>query len=170
MFAFNQGELRYYDLFHWDKDYKEEARQLPLNGKKVLEIGSGTGLMTKELRDMGYQVATVDPNCPADYAHLKEIPAYEKFDTVLALYDVLNYMPPKEREWTEARVNEMTNNFIYEVWQGDYVKPFTHREVDGCHRIRLGFKRANKAHLLFIYWGKGLALAYHKLYLHETNS
>jgi SAM-dependent methyltransferase len=156
MRAFNKKELEYYDIFHKDKDYEAEAKALPLKGKTILEVGSGTGLMTKELRKLGYEVTTVDPNCEADYKYFEDVPDPEKFDNVLALYDVLNYMEEKPN----------ISGWVIEMWdRSKGVKLFTYKKVDNCYRVRLGFKLFNKAHLLFIYWGKGFALAYHKLYL-----
>lgn len=169
--AFNKKEWEYYDIFHKDKDYEVEAKRLPLKGKTVLEIGSGSGLMTRELEKLGYEVTTVDPNYPADYnwigAAVAESP--DRFDNIIALYDVINYMPP----W-EYRAFKLVSRYtptIIEKWNpGQGVKPFTHKRVGNYHRVRLGIKLFNKAHLLFIYWGKGLCLACHKLYLHGENS
>lgn len=157
--AFNKGELRYYDIFHQDKDYEAEVKALPLKGKTVLEIGSGTGLMTKELRKLGYEVTTVDPNSPADYNTLDEVPDLHAFDNVIALYDVYNYIPEWERMWPE--------DWIIEMWDASKgVKFFTYKKAGGCHRIRFGIRLGNIAILKFIYWGKGWpAVAIHKLYL-----
>lgn len=167
MHAFNERELKYYDLFHKDKDYEAEAKALPLTGRTVLEIGSGTGLMTKELRKLGYRVTTVDPNHEADYPDLMDVEGV--FDNVLLLYDVLNYIPNKGDYNFRSKLLELcpnNNQIIIEIWdKSKGVKPFTYKKVGHCHRVRLGFRWFNTAHLLFIYWGKGLALAYHKLYL-----
>ena len=165
MHAFNKGELRYYDLFHTDKDYEAEAKALPLKGKTVLEIGSGTGLMTKELRKLGYRVTTVDPNIEADYNSVFDIPE-KRFDNITALYDVWNYLTFEERMYIGESIIKGTQRIIEEWDKSQGVKLFTHKMVKNCHRVRLGFRFFNNAHLLFIYWGLGKpAIAYHKLYL-----
>jgi len=163
--AFNKGELRYYDIFHQDKDYAAEAKALLLKGKTILEIGSGTGLMTKELRKLGYEVTTVDPNADADYSSVWDIPQGRRFDTVIALYDVFNYMTPRERY--NIKCAGFTENGLIEMWdKSKGVKFFTYKKAGGCHRVRFGIRIGNIAWLKFIYWGKGWpALAIHKLYL-----
>jgi len=170
MFKAFTNELKYYDLFHKDKNYAEEAKNLPLKGKTVLEIGSGTGLMTRELEKLGFKVTTVDPNSDADYSGIEDIP-YNKsdFDNIVALYDVGNYMFPFEWHILKKAFVFKKVPFIYEIWDATkLVKPFTYKKVENCRRIRLGLKFRKKAHLLFIFWGKGPVISYHKLYLHEN--
>lgn len=163
--AFNKGELKYYDMFHEDKEYAKELSQLPLAGKDLVELGSGTGLMTKELRKRGFRVITVDPNAPADYSCWKEVD-YTNIKHVLALYDVLNYFAPKEYKELKETVGD---KLIEEIWDAEQgVKFFTYKKSDKAKRIRLGIKLFNRAYLTFIYWGKGKpAMAIHKLYLHN---
>ena len=164
--AFNKGELKYYNHFHHNKNYGEEAKRLPLKGKTILEIGSGTGLMTEELVKLGYEVTTVDPNNVSDYDYFQQVPDISKYDNVLALYDVGNYLGPTE--WRHLKYEAQKTNFLYEIWPDGPVKFLTHMKLGTCHRIRLGVKHAQRAHLLFIYWGKGIVINHHKLYLHEN--
>lgn len=162
MRAFNKKELAYYNFFHLDKDYEKEAKALDLTGKTVLEVGSGTGLMTAELRRLGYDVDTLEPTDPdATYPCRYEDAVFrKKYDNLLMLYDVVNYMKDVPNEWP-------SDNIIIEMWPDKPVRFFTHKRVGLLHRVRLGIRLSGRAHLLYIYWGMGLALAYHKLYLHK---
>ena len=154
-------------MFHEDKNYALEASKLPLEGSSVLEIGSGTGLMTKELKRLGYKVTTVDPNAPADFKSLNDISDDWYFDNVLALYDVCNYMPANLCCDTCYFLNRLGKNIIIEKWnKEDGVRFFTFKKSGKAKRIRLGIRIKDRAFILFFYWGHGLpALALHKLYL-----
>lgn len=172
--AFGKRELEYYDIFHQDKDYGAEARALPLKGKTILEIGSGTGLMTKELRELGYHVITIEPTDPdSDYPQPVEEFVWwygkeDSFDNIIALYDVLNYVKPADFKRIKYYASDACKNFMYQIWPAKRgVKFYTHKKVENCHRVRIGIKLWKTAHLWFIYWGKGLCITKHKLYLHE---
>lgn len=173
------NESKYYNIFHFDKDYAKEAREIRKKfpkAKTVLEIGSGTGLMTVELEKLGFKVIGLEPsvdmirqfegnnmvNCTLEeYSFLPK----KKFDLVLALYDVLNYSP---NFWdNRLKIRALGKDNIIEVWdRSKPVYPFMYKRARKCRRIRLGFKFMNKAYLWYIFTGKGLVISFHKLYLH----
>lgn len=172
--AFSEKEWEYYDIFHRDKDYRKEAETLSekyLKGaSRLIEVGSGQGQMTKELERLNYSVTTVDPNYNAYGDDIWDtLPEpFIHCDSVLALYDVCNYMSSQEYARFKKLLDRTEMPHVIEMWKPeDGVRFFTRKKSEGCHRIRLGIRLFGKAHLLFIYWGKGLCLAYHKLYLHE---
>ena len=62
---FNSGA--YYDLFYKDKDYAEEARWVHqklvennITGKRLLELGCGTGKHAKILSEFGYKILGIE--------------------------------------------------------------------------------------------------------------
>ena len=179
------NESKYYNIFHFDKDYAKEAREIRKKfpkAKTVLEIGSGTGLMTVELEKLGFKVTCIEPSInmaveasKVSYNKNNNIEIYIKtleefipiiyFDLVLALYDVLNYSP---NFWdNRLKIRALGKDNIIEVWdRSKPVYPFMYKRARKCRRIRLGFKFMNKAYLWYIFTGKGLVISFHKLYLH----
>ena len=175
-------EALYYDLFHRDKNYKREAkliRRKHPKAKTILEIGAGTGNLTVELERLGFVVDAVEPSLMM-LAYFKGdrtrthnttiqdfIPPRKKYDIILALYDVLNYIPHRDYWQVVYMLNQLSVYKIVEIWNRyDEVKPLTIKKAKGATRVRLGFKWGNTAQLWFIYWGKGLVINYHKLYFH----
>jgi len=175
--SFSKGESSYYDLFHKDKDYKKEALKIKKMFPKavtVLEIGCGTGNMTVELEKLGFDVLGIDPSkgmlkkfkgkksvwCTLEGLSYPK----KKYDLVLALYDVLNYIP--EFETALNKMSRLGNQVYYEVWPDQPVKLYMYKRIGKYKRIRLGFKFESEAYLWYIYWGKGLVIDFHKLYLH----
>ena len=176
-----KNEAHYYDLFHQGKNYKQEAEQIKKmfpNAITVLEIGCGTGNLTIELEKLGFKVTGIEPskemlkyfkgrtNKVYRTTIQEYIPPKKKYDLVLAMYDVLNYIPESDIDEVGLKIKAMGKHWHAEVWSDfTFVIPFTYRKVDHYHRIRLGFKFKNIAHLWFIFWGKGLVISKHKLYL-----
>jgi SAM-dependent methyltransferase len=183
-------ESKIYDLFHKDKDYKTEAtllRKKYPKAKTVLEVGAGTGLLTKELFKMGFEVTVIEPSFPMLEILWTRLPmkwrqlwcinhtlektslvTFEKntFDLVVAHYDILNYVKPEDKEFAIFKLEYWGKKLDIEVWpKEDGVRLFTYKSVDGWHRIRLGIRLGNTAHLLFIYFGKGFFAEKHTLYL-----
>lgn len=178
-------EARYYDLFHQDKDYASEAEEIRCrfpNAKTVLEIGSGTGNLTIELAKLGFEITCIEPSYEmlkyhkggekwltqtliqnySRYAH------FEQFDLVLATYDALNYVPFGEIEDVLTMIFGLGKDVYVEIWDPLVsIRHLTYKKADGCHRLRLGFRIGNIIHLWFIFWGQGLVITHHKLYLHR---
>lgn len=173
-------EVKYYDLFHLSKNYEAEAKEIRRKfpkAKYVLEIGCGTGNLTIELEKLGFFVTCIEPSkemlkyfkgtggaFPVTIQDF--IPPEDKFDLVLAMYDVLNYIPETEIDAVVLKIMDIGKRWHTEVWNKKKpVKPFTYKKANGCHRVRLGFRFKNAVHLWFIFWGKGLVISKHKLYL-----
>ena len=175
------SEAKYYDLFHQDKDYAKEAQAIKKKFprvKTILEIGCGTGNLTVELEKLGFKVTGIEPSgemLKYFKGNTKEvfmttiqnyIPPKKKFGLVLAMYDVLNYIPDADYGDVMDKINKIGRLFFFETW--DPKNPFywfTHKIANGCHRVRLGFKFRGNVHLWFIFWGQGLVISKHKLYL-----
>jgi 2-polyprenyl-3-methyl-5-hydroxy-6-metoxy-1,4-benzoquinol methylase len=177
-----KDEAIYYNLFHSDKDYAKQAKQLRKRfptAVTVLEIGSGTGLMTRELQKQGFIVTALEPSAQMREMakcnqgnftlpiRIQDIKSRPRYDLVLALYDVLNYVPSTDIVAVLKRLSKLGHHVVIEMWQPQYVKPFTIKKVEGCTRVRLGFKWKQTAHLWYIYWGEGFLVEHHKLYLHK---
>lgn len=184
------SESSVYDLFHEDKDYAAEARAIKKRYKKaktILEVGAGTGLLTKELLNLGFKVTVIEPSAEMVYemwnnleprhrnskcylSTIEEIPIgtfeKEQFDLVLAHYDVINYVKHEDQEFQTYKLTHWGKKVSIERWDPRMgVKFLTHKKVDGWHRFRIGLKIRKTAHLWFIYLGKGLVVEKHTLYL-----
>ena len=176
----HQNEAKYYDLFHQNKDYEREAQKIKKRYQKaetILEIGCGTGNLTIELEKLGFKVTCIEPSkemlkyfkgsggaFPVTIQDF--IPPEDKFDLVLAMYDVLNYIPDNELDEVVKKITDIGKQWLVEAWDPTKsVKSFTHKIANGCHRIRLGFRFKDTVHLWFIFWGQGLVISKHKLYL-----
>jgi 2-polyprenyl-3-methyl-5-hydroxy-6-metoxy-1,4-benzoquinol methylase len=181
-------EAKYYDAFHSNKDYTKEATEIRRRypkAKTVLEIGSGTGLMTIELEKLGFKVTGLEPSLAmtniantyhrmgtGGFKHVTiqefaEMPILgKKYDLIIALYDVLNYVPRADIDKVFKKIEKLGKNSIVEIWPDQLVKPFTYKKVGNYRRIRLGFRFNKVAYLWYIYWGDGLVTSFHKLYFH----
>jgi len=109
----------YYDLLYRDKDYAGEAgyidgliREHAGGGKKLLDLGCGTGAHDWQFAEKGYQVTGVDrspsmlerarqreANWPRvghkpDFlvGDLTDFKTSEKYDVVVSLFDVVSYL------------------------------------------------------------------------------
>ena len=174
-------EAKYYDLFHLSKDYETEAKEIRRKfpkAKTVLEIGCGTGNLTIELLKLGFKVTCLEPslgmilyfkvkNYKVGLTTIQDfMPPEDKFDLVLAMYDVLNYVPEDEFDMVMKKISNIGKEFHCETWdKRKTIRIFTYKVVDNCHRARLGFRFKNVVYLWFIFWGKGLVISKHKLYL-----
>lgn len=177
-------ESALYNLFHSDRDYKSQAKKLrdkyPL-AKTVLEIGAGTGLLTKELVKQGFVVTIIEPSkemlanwrCSSVKRYnskLEDLPAntFKKgqFDLVLALYDVFNYIPVEEYYDAVTKAIDWGKSIEDEIWDKSMgVKFLTFKRRGGWRRLRIGVRWGRIAHLWFIYFGKGIFVEKHKMYL-----
>ena len=172
-------EAKYYNLFHQDKDYKFEAFEIFLKypkAKTILEIGSGTGNLTKELVKLDYKVTCIEPSFMMNsynphacfWGTIQEYEHKGKpFDLVIAMYDVLNYIPKEELIKVISKIFNIGKKFEFEVWDPKKpVKPLTIKRVGLNFRIRLGFKIKRKVYLCYFFIGKyGFLANFHKLYL-----
>lgn len=174
---------RYYDtFFHRDQDYAADAREVRRkfpDARTVLEVGCGTGNLTVELVELGFEVTCIDPSTEMlrhrrgkvkriINTSIQDYSGPDRFDLVLATHDVLNYVPFDEIAAVLGKIFSLGREVYVEVWDPSMpVYPFTYRRAGDCRRIRLGLGFNRQAHLLYILWGKGLVISYHHLYLHR---
>jgi len=183
-------EAVYYDIFHTDKNYRKEAKairkQYP-DAKTVLEIGSGTGALTGELKRCGFIVDCIEPSkemvenntakprtiivakiedIVEEWDQVPESTFEKKYDLVLAMYDVLNYVPHNKYEMVIGKLKEWGTYLVTEMWSFDGVKPIQFRRFGKYWRLRLGFKLRNTVHLWYIFGGASLVVEKHTLYIH----
>jgi SAM-dependent methyltransferase len=177
-------EAKFYDQFHQDKNYRKEARMLRKafpKAKTVFEIGCGTGNLTKELEKLGFKVTCVEPSeemlkyfkgKTKKVLHRKINDPWfllweKKFDLVLALYDVLNYIPENDFVSVFCKIFSMSKNRVIEVWPNKPVKFFTYKKAGDIHRIRLGIQLKERVFLWYIYFGlHEICSETHMLYMH----
>ena len=182
-------EAKFYNLFHAGKDYASEARAIRISfpdAKSILEIGAGTGKLTRELIKLGFKVTVIEPSkemlsqwrnkdVPRIYKKIEDLDIKtfkkNKFDVVIALYDVLNYVHPFELVEQWVKMKRWGKQMMWEMWPArEGVKLFTHKKASGWHRFRFGIEFRGRVHLWFVYTGKGFFIEKHTLYLHGPNS
>jgi len=139
---FNSGE--YYDLFYKDKDYENEARCIHkkliennIKGKRLLELGCGTGKHAKILSEFGYEILGIEKsiqminsaekikNFECRQGDITKIKLQEKFDSVISLFHVISYQVTNESLFsvfkTAYQSLEENGLFLFDVWYGPAV-------------------------------------------------
>ncbi len=134
---FNSG--KYYDLFYKDKDYGEEARYVHeklvennIAGKRILELGCGTGKHAKILSEFGYEILGIEKsysmidaaekikNFECMQGDIREIKLREKFDCVISLFHVISYQITNENLLSvfKTAFESLEDNglFLFDVW------------------------------------------------------
>ena len=148
---FNKDYVKYYDLFNKDKNYTKEVDFLEQvfnkfsnknKIKKILDLGCGTGLHTKELIKRGYEVVGLDlskemieiakqrnPSTNfyvSDMSNFniydKENSGNEKFDAIICMFSVLGYLTENSQleNFFKSCKNHLKENglLILDVWNG----------------------------------------------------
>ncbi len=138
---------RYYDLLYRDKDYRAEARYVHNlicehggEGKRMLELGCGTGSHARHFADLGYSITAIDMSEEmirqarenhADSGIIFEVcdvgsfSSHEKYDAIVSLFHVASYQISNER--FERYLNTVAHHlnedgvFIFDFWYGPAV-------------------------------------------------
>jgi SAM-dependent methyltransferase len=155
---------QYYDLFHQNKNYQREIKQLVftinnfLNAREIeiLDFGCGTGGHASELSKLGYSVSGYDPNkfmigrATSKHPHLfftSSLEDLRTFDVTYSLFDVISY------QITEADLQIYLNQLkktlkpggflIFDGWNssGVQVSPPTNSDRD----VKLGAKTIRRS-------------------------
>lgn len=135
----------YYNMFYGDKDYIAEARDInflikkyaQLDGKRLLNLGCGTGKHDSELHKLGYEVKGIDlsPNmidiAQKDYLEeglefecgdIRDYRDDKKYDICTSLFHVISYQNSNQDLVSafNTAYDELMNNgiFIFDVWYG----------------------------------------------------
>ena len=134
---FNSGV--YYDLFYKDKDYANEARcvhqklvENNITGKRLLELGCGTGKHAKILSEFGYKILGIEKsysmidsaekieNFECRQGDIRQIKLGEKFDSVISLFHVISYQTTNESLLSvfKTAFESLKDNglFLFDVW------------------------------------------------------
>jgi len=144
---------RYYDLLYCDKDYAGEAdyvanyiRMQAPQGKRILELGCGTGAHAEHLACMGYTVhgvdmseamlaraetrkATLSPEVAARLSFglgdVRTVRTGETYDAVISLFHVMSYQATNadlEAAFETASVHLQPGGlFLFDFWYGPAV-------------------------------------------------
>ncbi|MBS3080455.1 methyltransferase domain-containing protein [Candidatus Pacearchaeota archaeon] len=138
---FDKDYAKYYDLFNQAKDYKNEADFLEEvfkkygNVKKILDLGCGTGLHTKELLERGYEITGLDlseemidiakkrnPSAKFHIGNMNNFNLSNKFDAIICMFSALGYLTENkqlEDFFISCRDHLKDNGLlILDVWNG----------------------------------------------------
>lgn len=132
---------QYYDLLYKDKDYQAETDyvagligQYGNGGKKVIELGSGTGIHARLLAQKGFSILGIErsasmveianslpvENVEFQHADITTFQSTATFDIALSLFHVVSYLTGnKELIATFEHVNKALCQhglFIFDVW------------------------------------------------------
>ena len=132
---FKKNYARYYEVFNESKPYKREAKFVydwAGKPKSILDIGCGTANYWKhftddDIRIMGFEKSEAmiaksehkDKIVCGD-VQTDIIGSKHKYDTVTALFDVLNYMPT--HNWWKKLPLKQGGFFIFDIWDNDKVQ------------------------------------------------
>ena len=134
---FNSGT--YYNLFYKDKDYENEAKYVHkkiidnnITGKRLLELGCGTGKHAKILSEFGYKILGIEKsssmidsvetieNFECKQGDIRKINLQEKFDIVISLFHVISYQTTNESLSSVFKTAfeslEENGLFLFDVW------------------------------------------------------
>ncbi len=130
---------KYYDLLYKYKDYKAESiyihnllKQFNMRGKKILELGSGTGRHANILTKYGYEIIGIEQsvqmaskakqtkNFKCVIGDIVEVTLNKKFDAVVSLFHVISYITKNDslQALFKNTYNHLIKNglFIFDVW------------------------------------------------------
>lgn len=148
-----QKYARFYDIFYKNKDYQAEItfveklinRYGPPQAKTILDLGCGTASHLIPLLKRGYQAVGVDRSSdmlaiaqnkisaqklPARLikSELNKFSLNKKFDVVICMFSVINYLPSARRLRQTLRniYKHMKKDslFIFDFWNGSAVQRY----------------------------------------------
>lgn len=136
----------YYNIFYWDKDYREESLQVDNLLKrygndisKIINYGCGTGRHDFELSQIGYQCTGIDMsslmiemarknvsdmgvNIDFEVADIRSYKPHKKYDAVISLFHVISYQNSNqdvlETFQAARRALDKGGIFLFDVWYG----------------------------------------------------
>lgn len=136
----------YYDMLYQDKKYTEEAlyiysllQKYAPGGKKILELGCGTGCYTREFVKLGCEVQGVDicaemlniatqrsePGTVFTVGDMRTFRAGRIFDAVISMFHVVSYLPGNndldQAFRAVAEHLEPGGVFLFDCWYGPAV-------------------------------------------------
>ena len=130
---------QYYDLLYFDKDYQAETEYLTslferygLNGRNLVEFGSGTGIHGSLLAERGYSVVGVERSIEMVASAQKmrglksiqgdicTIELGQKFDAVLSIFHVVSYLTTNDNLQAvfqnAAKHLDVGGLFVFDFW------------------------------------------------------
>ncbi len=130
---------KYYDLLYKDKDYNAESiyihnllKQFNMRGKKILELGSGTGRHANILTKHGYKIIGIEhsvkmasqakqtENFKCVIGDMVQVTLNKKFDAVISLFHSISYLTKNDslQALFKNTYNHLIKNglFIFDVW------------------------------------------------------
>lgn len=143
--------------------YKDRSKEVEflvkyLKGKTVLDVGGGTGIISKELNGLGFVCKNVEPQeemamvaeengvdtivIPAEYIGNFET----KFDNVIMVFDVFNFLKDPKRVIERISKN-LKGRLIFRYWNYDVRK--SGWDFNGK---RLSLKRWNGDEITIDFW------------------
>lgn len=140
--AYNKKYAEYYDKFNAGKNYEKEVdfienvlRKFGVHGKKILDLGCGTGLHEKEFFDRGYEVSGLDlspemieiakkrnPSCKFFVGDMSGFELNEKFDAVITMFSAMGYLTENSqiKNFFESAKKHLKEDglLVLDVWNG----------------------------------------------------
>lgn len=141
-----QDYAYYYNAFYNEKNYKNEAEQIDqllkkygIGGKRLLNLGCGTGRHDIELAQMGYQCTGIDmSSCMIDIARhtakiaqvqidydiadIRQYESREMQDAVISLFHVMSYQTGNadilKAFFSARKALTVGGIFLFDVWYG----------------------------------------------------
>ena len=166
--AFKKFYSKFYDLVYFKKKYKKEIsfllnllKKKKIKFKKILELGSGTGSHGKYLKKLGFDIIGVEKSSQMIKiskekkigfkiynSDLKEFRINKKFDLVISLFHVINYMTKKtslNKFFDTASFHLKKNGYlVFDTWYTpgvNFIKPskkikiFTNKEFKVVKKV-----------------------------------
>jgi len=144
---FSQAYAEYYNMMYQNKDYSEEAEYVARkitslhSGKKILDIGCGTGRHAAELTKHGFTVHGIDRSeqmiAVAKASHRENsslsfsvddavsFEAEKEFDAVVSLFHVMSYLNANQElfQCFQHVYKALKTNgvFLFDFWYGPAV-------------------------------------------------